>query len=82
MPPKCYLLGWQPILDALQIPGTQKERQRARRWVRRFNECCGGPLLFGPRGRRPFVERGRLLGWWKQVDTLYELHLARLRDAR
>jgi hypothetical protein len=82
MPCKYYLLGWVPILDALGIPGTRKERQRARRWVRLLNDCCQGPVRWGTKGRRPLVDRAKLLGWWKKVDTLYELHRARLRDAR
>jgi hypothetical protein len=71
--PKQYLFTWLAIVQTLGLPSSRSRARSIHALLRRLNRDTDGPIVFGGRGKQPFVGRDELLAWWQGLgETLAE----------
>lgn len=77
--PVSYLFDWPAILTALGLKSSDSE---ARGRVKQANERFSGPILTGGQGKRPKVNKAKLIEWWNSLEAEWQSDMDKERDKR
>jgi hypothetical protein len=73
-----HLASWREILITLGMHHNDEDKQK----VSRLNKTYSGPITTPGQGKQPFVEKAKLLEWWRGLEAKALESQQRQRDAQ